>query len=225
MRKSTPCSPRYRAKEGSTHDQRQRHHTAPKKLNDLSPDEKRALLARLLKEKAGAGKPVDASVHRLFEAQAARTPEAPAVVFDGTTTTYGELNARANRLARHLRTLGVGPETLVGLCVERSTRCSSGCSPSSRRAGPMSRSTRATRPTGSSYMLDDSAVPVLLTESALAGTLPTGRARVVAIDADDPRAWSDANLDGATPPDARAYVIYTSGSTGKPKGVRSRTAP
>ena len=192
---------------------------ATKKPNDLSPEEKRVLLARLLKEKGRASQPADLTVHRLFEAQAARTPDAPAVVFEGLTTTYGELNAAANRLAHHLRGQGVGPETLVGLCVERSPRMLVGLLAVLKAGGayvPIDPTYPADRVR---YMITDAAVPVLLTEAALVATLPTGQARVVVVD-DDFAATSAANLDGATAPAARAYVIYTSGSTGQPKGVQ-----
>ncbi len=155
----------------------------------------------------------------MFEAQAARTPDAPAVVFEGLTTTYGELNAAANRLARHLQGLGVGPETLVGLCVERSPRMLIGLLAVLKAGGayvPIDPTYPADRVR---YMITDAAVPVLLTEAALVAALPTDQARVVVID-DDFAAISAANLDGATTPASRAYVIYTSGSTGQPKGVQ-----
>src|SRR4051812_19242514 len=93
--------------------------TSQKKA-DLTPDEKRALLARVLGGKAAAARLREGLAHRLIEAQAARTPEAVAVAFEGRTVTYGELDARAGRLARRLHGLGVGPEVRVGLCVDRS---------------------------------------------------------------------------------------------------------
>ena len=77
-------------------------------------------------ERHGGDYPQDRCIHELFEEQAARTPDAVAVVFEDAQLSYGELNARANRLAHHLRALGVGPETIVGLCVERSFEMSSG---------------------------------------------------------------------------------------------------
>ena len=192
-----------------------------KKPSDLSPEDKRALLARLLKEKAAGGptKPVESTAHRLFEAQAARSPDAPAVVFEGVTTSYGDLNSEANRLARHLRTLGVGPDVLVGLCVERSVRMVVAILAVLKAGGayvPLDPSYPADRV---SFMLGDAAAPVLLTESKLVDSLPTGAARVVRVD-DDFSGQSPADLDGASAGDSLAYVIYTSGSTGKPKGVQ-----
>ena len=194
-----------------------------KKPGDLSSDDKRALLARLLKEKAGAGgpsRPVEQTVHRLFEAQAARTPEAPAVVFGGVTTTYAALNAEANQLARHLRTLGVGRDVLVGLCVERSHRMLVGLLAVLKAGGayvPIDPSYPIDRVR---FMLEDAGMAVVLTESGLVESLPTGSAQVVAIDQDEFAGYASANLDGAAASDALAYVIYTSGSTGTPKGVQ-----
>ena len=86
---------------------------------DVMPEEERRKL--LIEWNAtGAAYPRDKCVHELFEEQAARTPDAVAVVHDGRTLTYSQLNARANQLAHHLRGLGVGPEDLVAICVERS---------------------------------------------------------------------------------------------------------
>src|SRR4051812_49709145 len=85
----------------------------------LSSEAKRALAAQLLRQKASRD-PSGTLAHRLFEAQVARTPEADALTFEGSTLTYRELDRRANRLAHHLRALGVGVEDRVGLCLERS---------------------------------------------------------------------------------------------------------
>ncbi len=191
-----------------------------KKPVDLSPEEKRALLARLLKEKGANGKPADLSIHRLFEAQAARTPDAPAVVFDRSTTTYGDLNAQANRLARHLRGLGVGPDVLVGLCVERSARMLVGML-AVLKAGGAYVPIDPTYPTDRvRFMIDDSRAPIILTEAALVDSIAAGTARVVVIDSPAAEDQNSANLDGVTAGESLAYVIYTSGSTGQPKGVQ-----
>src|SRR5262249_15618746 len=87
---------------------------------DLTLEEKRALVAKLLKEKAAAGRAAPGFVHRLIEQQASRTSDAVAVAADGRSLTYPQLNARSNRLARYLRALDVGPEVLVGVCTSRS---------------------------------------------------------------------------------------------------------
>src|SRR3954466_16001272 len=90
-----------------------------RRVADLSPEQKRALLAQL-REGAGPPRRKGGCFHHLFEAQAARAPEEVAVTGGGQSLTYRELNARANRLAHHLRGLGVGPEDCVGICLDRS---------------------------------------------------------------------------------------------------------
>ncbi len=96
---------------------------APERTQGLSADQKRAVLARLLAEKAKpSGRNAGRGAHQLIETQAVRTPEAVAVGSGADVLTYRDLDARANRLAHRLRALGVGPETLVGLCVGRSPR-------------------------------------------------------------------------------------------------------
>jgi len=146
----------------------------------LSAEEKRALLARLLREKAAAAAPPrDLPVHRLIEAQAARTPGAVAVAFEGTALTYAELNARANRLAHHLRTLGVGPEVLVGLCVERSAEMLVGLLGILKAGGayvPLDPSFPEAR---LAYMLEDARAAVLVTERSLAERFPAAGAHVL----------------------------------------------
>ena len=162
-----------------------------------------------------------ASLADLFEAQADRRPGAAAVVAGDRSLSYGELDARANRLAHHLQALGVGPETVVGVCVERSLEMAVGFLGVLKAGG-------ACMPLDPSYplerlalMLNDSAAPVLLTCERLLERLPPHRAGTVCIDAD----WHDvARRPGRRPvrtvaPDNLAYVIYTSGSTGEPKGV------
>src|SRR5262249_49880978 len=154
-------------------------------------------------------------------AQVARTPEAVAVVFEDRRLTYAQLNARANQLAHHLRRLGVGPEVLVGICVERSLEMVVGLLGILKAGGayvPLDPDHPAER---LAFMVEDTQAPVLLTQQALRERLPAKHARVVCLDADWPQIDQepDANLAAQANADNLAYVIYTSGTTGQPKGV------
>ncbi len=187
-------------------------------------DQKRALVARLLREKGSAGRnPPPPLVHRMFEAQAARTPGAVAVSSaEGGSLTYAELDARANRLARRLRALGVGPDVLVGLCVGRSPDLVVGLLGVLKAGGayvPLDPDLPGAR---IAYMVDDARMPVLVTEQARRDRLPGGDFRVLCLDADrEDLGEGAAEAPGvAVAPENLAYVIYTSGSTGKPKGVQ-----
>ncbi|MFE6051426.1 non-ribosomal peptide synthase/polyketide synthase [Kitasatospora sp. NPDC056446] len=157
-------------------------------------------------------------LHQLFEAQVARTPEAEAVVFEDESLSYAELNARANRLARHLAAAGAGPETLVGLSLPRSV--------------DLVVATLAVTKTGAAYLPIDPAYPVdrigymladarpalLLTDRATEA--PQGvRVLVPADIAAEVAAHPADDLPASGDPARPAYVIYTSGSTGRPKGV------
>ncbi|HEX2081288.1 MAG TPA: amino acid adenylation domain-containing protein, partial [Longimicrobium sp.] len=166
--------------------------------------------------------PSAATVHGVIADQAARTPDAPAVVSGGAALTYAELDARANRLARHLRRLGAGPEARVGICLERSAETVVAML-AVLKAGaaylPLDPAYPADR---LAYMLEDSRAPVLVTQESLRALLPSHGVRVVAIDTDAEAIAAesaDAPADAADPRNA-AYVIYTSGSTGRPKGVQ-----
>lgn len=157
-------------------------------------------------------------LHTLFEAQAARTPDALAVTLDGVSVTYAELNARANRLAHKLQKLGVGPETLVGLLVERSVEIVVGILGILKAGGaylPIDVAYPADR---AAFMLEDAEAPVLLTQRSLAGSVQTTATTLFIEEdfADEP----STNPTSAATPDSLLYVIYTSGSTGKPKGVQ-----
>jgi amino acid adenylation domain-containing protein/non-ribosomal peptide synthase protein (TIGR01720 family) len=165
--------------------------------------------------------PKDLCIHELFEAQVEQTPDAIAVVFEDKQLTYLQLNQRANCLAHHLRTRGVGPEVLVGICVERSLEMMVGLLGILKAGGayvPLDPQLPQER---LSFMLSDSSVPVLLTKSKLMVRLPENKARVVCLDTD----WgiisheSEENPVSSVEPQNLAYVIYTSGSTGQPKGT------
>lgn len=162
---------------------------------------------------------LDKCLHQLFEQQAALTPGNVAVIFDGQQLTYAELNSRANQLAHHLQRLGIGPEDLVGICVERSLEMILGLL-GILKAGA------AYVPLDPSYpkerlalMLNDAGVHLLLTQQRLLETLPEHEAHVVCLDNADIVAESDENPRSNVSTANLAYVIYTSGSTGRPKGV------
>ncbi|MGK7901220.1 MAG: amino acid adenylation domain-containing protein [Hormoscilla sp.] len=161
------------------------------------------------------------TISQLFEEQVEKTPDAVAVVFEEQQLTYGELNAKANQLARYLQTLGVKPEVLVGICVERSIEMVVGIFGILKAGGaylPLDPTYPAERLV---FMLEDAQVPVLLTQSSQKEKLPETKAQVVCLDieAEMLSRLSSENLSSGVMPGNLAYVIYTSGSTGKPKGV------
>jgi amino acid adenylation domain-containing protein len=159
--------------------------------------------------------------HQLFEAQVERTPDAVALSFCGEQLSYGELNRRANQVARYLQVLGVGPEVRVGLCMERSLEMVVGLLGILKAGGAYVPLDPAYPPERLALMLEDSGVGVLLTQERVLDRLPEHRAQVLTIDVD----WAaisqmppDNAVSGVTAENL-AYVIYTSGSTGRPKGV------
>jgi amino acid adenylation domain-containing protein len=165
-------------------------------------------------------------IHDLFEAQVERTPDAIAVIFEQQELTYKELDCQADRLADYLRTVGVKPDVLVGICVERSLEMMVGLLGILKAGG-------AYVPLDPTYpkerlgcVLNDAGVAVLLTQQKLLSSLPSHSALVVCLDTD----WSaidrvkDSNPMVVTPENL-AYIIYTSGSTGQPKGVAMNHAP
>ncbi|HYO64056.1 MAG TPA: amino acid adenylation domain-containing protein, partial [Pyrinomonadaceae bacterium] len=161
-------------------------------------------------------------LHQLVEAQAARTPGAVALSFEGQEITYAELEARANRLARHLRRLGVGPEVMVGVCVEHRVEMVVALLGVLKAGGAYVPIDPAYPRDRVAYVLEDSNTPVLLTQSSLADSLRGSGARLVCLDGD----WHEIERESAEAVepgvcgDNLAYAIYTSGSTGRPKGVQ-----
>ncbi len=166
--------------------------------------------------------PRDRCLHELIDAQAAKTPGAVAVEFEGTRLTYGELERRANVLAQKLAALGVGPEVLVGICMEHSPLMVIGILGVLKAGGayvPLGPSDPAER---LSFVMGDTSMPVVLTQKGLRARIPSRGVTVLCLD--EPGDFP-AGGDGSVPPvsgvhaDNAAYVIYTSGSTGAPKGV------
>lgn len=163
----------------------------------------------------------DKCLHQLFEEQAARTPEAVAVRFQGQQLTYRELNEGANQLAHYFRRQGIGPEMKVGLCVERSMEmvvALYGVLKAGAAYVPLDPAYPRDRV---ALMFEDAAVPVLLTQHRLLERLPPHRARVICLDSDWPAIAQCERSNGTchAQPANLAYILYTSGSTGRPKGV------
>jgi amino acid adenylation domain-containing protein len=188
---------------------------------DVLPRSERA---RVLEEwnRTDAEYPAGSCIHEVFEAQVERTPDAAAVVFDGGQLSYAELNRRANRLAHHLRSLGVGPDVRVGICVERSPEMMVGLLALLKAGGayvPLDPAYPADR---LAYMLADSAPAAVLTQARLRDRVAGTDAPVLELDGDAAR-WAgepEENPErGALRPSHLMYVMYTSGSTGRPKGV------
>ncbi|MFP4327482.1 MAG: MupA/Atu3671 family FMN-dependent luciferase-like monooxygenase, partial [Paracoccaceae bacterium] len=160
------------------------------------------------------------TIHHLFERQAARTPDAVALSFEGEDLSYAQLDARANRVAHVLRGMGVVPGTVVGLCTRRSVDMIAGALGILKAGGaylPLDPAYPADR---LALYLEDSAAPVVVTQSALVPELPPHRADILCLDTDPRLATAPAtDPEGGATPDDLAYLIYTSGSTGRPKGV------
>ncbi|BDI15507.1 hypothetical protein ANSO36C_13090 [Nostoc cf. commune SO-36] len=160
-------------------------------------------------------------IHQLFEAQVEKTPDAIALIFNNQHLSYRDLNSRANQLAQHLQSLGVGTETLVGICIERSLEMIVALLAILKAGGgyvPLDSGYPQER---LAFMLSDTQVSILLTQKELVAKLPPHTAFVICLDAD----WHEIaqnkkeNLTTSITPDNLAYVMYTSGSTGTPKGV------
>lgn len=158
-------------------------------------------------------------VHQLFEEQVGRTPDATALVFETQELSYRELNSRANQLAHQLLKLGVGPDSLVGICVQRSPDMIAGLLGIWKAGGayvPLDPQYPLDR---LSFMVEDSGLNVLITEKPLRPKFSGYKGELICVDEATCKERSE-NCFGGARPENLAYVIYTSGSTGKPKGVQ-----
>ena len=165
--------------------------------------------------------PKDRCIHQLFEAQVELTPDAIAVGFKDRQLTYQQLNDRANRLACYLQKLGVGPEVLVGICVDRSLETIVGLLGILKAGGAYLALDPNYPQKRLNFMISDARISVLLTQQKLAGNFAVEEIPLVCLDRD----WeiisqeSESNLVNSVTPENLAYVVYTSGSTGTSKGV------
>ncbi len=183
----------------------------------LSEQERRQQLVEW--NQAAGHQQADSCLHELVEAQARRTPDAIAVLGDGQSLTYHELNQRANRIARLLRRNGVGPDVLVGACFERSVEMVVGILAVLKAGCAYVPVDPASPKEQIDMILDDAEVGMLLTHSRHVPVLPAGRT-VIRADASLPEiAGDEEDLGRIASPATLASMIYTSGSTGKPKGV------
>jgi len=165
--------------------------------------------------------PKDKCIHELFEGEVNKSPDSVALVFENQQLTYRELNCRANQLAHYLRNQGVGPETLVAICLERSIEMVVGLLGVLKAGGAYLALDPAYPKQRMEFMLDDSRAAVLITQEPLLKKLPRQKTRIVCLDRDWPEISRQFELNPAVEISAEnlAYVSYTSGSTGKPKGV------
>lgn len=189
------------------------------RLSILTAEERRKILVEW--NDNGHDYPKNQCIHEFFETQTAHTPDATALIFGERRVTYRELNNRANRLARYLRTVGVKPESLTAICVGRSVEMIVGILAILKAGGayiPLDPNYPRER---LAYMLEDSNAAVILTNRNLLGELDSPNAKTVCFDRDDKLISHEAieNLTASATAENLAYVIYTSGSTGKPKGV------
>ncbi len=188
-------------------------------LSMLSEDERRQLVEEW--NETDEAYPRDRCIHELFEAQVERTPDHVAVICDSEQLTFGELNRRANQIAHTLRERGVGPESMVGICIERNLDMVAGILGILKAGGayvPMDPGYPEDR---LGFIVRDSWAQWLLTQEDLLQRLPEHEAEVICLDRDRPNigAASSTNPEPVVRPGNLAYLIYTSGSTGRPKGV------
>ena len=189
----------------------------------ILPEGERELLTNTFNA-TDAPYPREKRVHELFEEQVVRTPQAIAVLHEGNQLTYAELNAKANQVARALRTRGIGPDVVVGICIERGLNMVIGLLATMKAGGaylPVDPNYPSER---LRYMLEDAGPRVVLTQRHLRPLLPEMQTQIVEIE-DELRAAAQNAADDLSGADRGCgsgnlvYVIYTSGSTGRPKGT------
>ncbi|NER52861.1 MAG: amino acid adenylation domain-containing protein, partial [Symploca sp. SIO1A3] len=166
--------------------------------------------------------PRDKCIHQLFEEQVEKKPDAVAIVFEEQKLTYGQLNTKANQLAHYLQKLGVKPEVLVGICVERSVEMVVGLLAILKAGGAYVPLDPNYPPSRLNYMVEDAQLSVILTQEKWQHRLPQTAGQVICLDADRPKTESAKNLTLSITSEHQAYMMYTSGSTGLPKGVNIR---
>ncbi|MEP7308959.1 MAG: amino acid adenylation domain-containing protein [Acidobacteriota bacterium] len=188
-------------------------------LDLLSEEERRQIVVEWNRTRVAYPEPT--CVHTLVEEVAARIPDAPAVAFGADTLTFAQLNARANQLAHRLRRCGVGPDVLVGVCLERSIEMAVAVLGVLKAGGayvPLDPDYPAER---LAFMVSDTAAPVVLAQPSTRGRLPASAATIVDVEAERAalRLEPATNPGVDVHPESLLYVIYTSGSTGRPKGT------
>ena len=185
----------------------------------LSEAEHRQLLLEW--NETQVGDPAQGTLAECLEAQVARTPAEVAVVYEGASLTYAELNVRANRLAHYLRGAGIGPDMPVAICVERSLEMIVGLIAIAKAGGAHVPLDPAYPPERLAYMLTDARPVILLTQQHLVASLPAHDIPMFLLDAQAASLthYPEDNPRAGVSPQNLAYVIYTSGSTGRPKGT------
>ncbi|HET7287849.1 MAG TPA: amino acid adenylation domain-containing protein, partial [Pyrinomonadaceae bacterium] len=195
-------------------------HQRLRELPLLTADEKQQILVDW--NNTATGHDREACVHQLFEAQAERTPEAVALIFGDQRVTYAELNERANRLGHYLKEHGVGPETRVGILLDRSVEMAVALLAILKAGGAYVAFDPTYPPDRLRYMFEDSGVALLLTEQQMIANLPEANVRSILIDeirTSQEEGRDSQNLQSDTHPENIVYLVYTSGSTGRPKGI------